>query len=282
MMHTFGMKQAHVYFAGNQDKVQLRSGQVELSEALRTLRSLAERGAAHSPKVDKLVSITSGHFGAARDAGEQTKAIVFASTREAVKDVMEQLQGLRSFGVIPSVFVGQGEAANKTEGKEHARGQTQKEQQAVMQAFRRGEINVLVATCIGEEGLDVSEVDLVVFYDCVSITRMVQRMGRCGRSRAGKCFILASEGKEREGFEKVLGKFNGVKRMMADASRSFKFREEDSPRMLPAGYCPVETLEAVQASPWCGFVLCFLLLCLCVVLVLLCCVRGFDCRLGSC
>ena len=46
-------------------------------------------------------------------------------------------------------------------------GQTQKQQQAVIDSFRRGDINVLVATCIGEEGLDIGAVDLVVFYDSV-------------------------------------------------------------------------------------------------------------------
>ena len=46
-------------------------------------------------------------------------------------------------------------------------GQTQKLQQAVIDSFRRGDINVLVATCIGEEGLDIGAVDLVVFYDSV-------------------------------------------------------------------------------------------------------------------
>jgi ERCC4-related helicase len=46
-------------------------------------------------------------------------------------------------------------------------GQTQKQQQAVVEAFRKGTVNVLVATCIGEEGLDIGSVDLVVFYDSV-------------------------------------------------------------------------------------------------------------------
>lgn len=37
-------------------------------------------------------------------------------------------------------------------------GMAQKEQRAVLQAFRDGEFNTLVATCIGEEGLDIPEV----------------------------------------------------------------------------------------------------------------------------
>lgn len=49
-----------------------------------------------------------------------------------------------------------------------SKGQTQKQQQEVIDAFRKGSVNVLVATCIGEEGLDIGSVDLVVFYDSVA------------------------------------------------------------------------------------------------------------------
>lgn len=38
----------------------------------------------------------------------------------------------------------------------------QKEQRAVLQAFRAGEFNTLVATCIGEEGLDIPEVSSTI------------------------------------------------------------------------------------------------------------------------
>lgn len=56
-----------------------------------------------------------------------------------------------------------------------------------MKAFFAGEFNCLVATCIAEEGLDIGEVDLIVSFDALnSPVRMVQRMGRTGRKRAGK------------------------------------------------------------------------------------------------
>jgi late competence protein required for DNA uptake (superfamily II DNA/RNA helicase) len=37
----------------------------------------------------------------------------------------------------------------------------QAEQKEVLNAFRRGDFNVLVATCIGEEGLDIPEVGVL-------------------------------------------------------------------------------------------------------------------------
>lgn len=50
-----------------------------------------------------------------------------------------------------------------------------------MKDFREGKYNVLVATCIAEEGLDIGGVDLVVNFDTVtSAVRMVQRAGRTG------------------------------------------------------------------------------------------------------
>lgn len=43
-------------------------------------------------------------------------------------------------------------------GKNGGSGMIQKEQQKVLADFRSGEFNTLVATCIGEEGLDICQV----------------------------------------------------------------------------------------------------------------------------
>lgn len=34
-----------------------------------------------------------------------------------------------------------------------------------MEDFKDGKFNVLVATCVAEEGLDIGEVDLIICYD---------------------------------------------------------------------------------------------------------------------
>lgn len=60
-----------------------------------------------------------------------------------------------------------------------------------IQKFRSGGFNVIVATSIGEEGLDIMEVDLVICFDAnVSPLRMIQRMGRTGRKNNGRVDIL--------------------------------------------------------------------------------------------
>lgn len=69
----------------------------------------------------------------------------------------------------------------------------------VIEQFRSGGYNTLVSTCVGEEGLDIGEVDLIVCYDCPkSPIRLVQRMGRTGRLRKGRIVILIAEGKEEQ------------------------------------------------------------------------------------
>jgi len=55
----------------------------------------------------------------------------------------------------PRCFVGQG----STVGASYAL--TQKQQLQIMADFRSGTSNVLVATSIGEEGLDVGEVEMI-------------------------------------------------------------------------------------------------------------------------
>lgn len=67
----------------------------------------------------------------------------------------------------------------------------------VVKEFRCGNYNTLVSTCVGEEGLDIGDVDLIVCYDAhKSPTRLVQRMGRTGRKRKGRIVMLMTEGKE--------------------------------------------------------------------------------------
>jgi len=68
-----------------------------------------------------------------------------------------------------------------------------------MREFRDGGYNTLVSTCIGEEGLDIGDVDLIVCFDAhKSPIRLVQRMGRTGRKRQGRIVMLVTQGKEEQ------------------------------------------------------------------------------------
>jgi Fanconi anemia group M protein len=79
-------------------------------------------------------------------------------------------------------------------GKAGDAGLKQKKQIEVVQKFRDGEFKVLVATRVGEEGLDIAEVNQVIFYDNVpSSIRFIQRRGRTGRKDTGKLVVLIAK-----------------------------------------------------------------------------------------
>jgi len=77
----------------------------------------------------------------------------------------------------------------------------QSQQKEILQDFRDGEYNVLVATSVAEEGLDIPQVGLVVFYEPVpSGVRSIQRRGRTGRADKGQVKVLIAEGTRDEGY----------------------------------------------------------------------------------
>ncbi|QSG12694.1 ERCC4-like helicase [Halapricum desulfuricans] len=111
------------------------------------------------------------------------RVIVFTESR----DTAETLTDFLSEHFATEKFVGQSD----TEGSD---GMTQNEQQATLDRFRAGEFEVLVSTSVAEEGLDVPEVDLVLFYEPVpTAIRAIQRKGRTGRQTEGRVVVLIAE-----------------------------------------------------------------------------------------
>jgi Fanconi anemia group M protein len=108
------------------------------------------------------------------------------------------------------------------------RGLTQKKQSMILDDFRSGSFNVLVATQIGEEGLDIVECDHVIFYDTVpSAIRYIQRRGRTGRKGPGKATILIAKGTRDEAYYWISRR---KEREMAGAIQQFlKTQKERSP-----------------------------------------------------
>jgi ERCC4-related helicase len=115
---------------------------------------------------------------------KRPKALVFTHYRDTARKVVEILT---ENGIKASRFVGQAK-------RELDMGMDQNEQSAILQSFRDGEFDVLVATSIAEEGLDIPQVDLVVFYEPIpSEIRYIQRRGRTGRKSSGRVIILAAK-----------------------------------------------------------------------------------------
>src|SRR5918994_345963 len=112
------------------------------------------------------------------------RAIVFTQYRDTAQHIVDILN---SNCIKASRFVGQAK-------KEGDAGMKQEEQAQTLESFRRGEFSVLVATSIAEEGLDIPEVDLVIFYEPIpSEIRYIQRRGRTGRRASGSVIILAAK-----------------------------------------------------------------------------------------
>jgi len=113
-----------------------------------------------------------------------SRVLVFTQYRDTAQHIVEMLI---KDNIKASKFVGQ----SKRQGDP---GMKQEEQNSILKNFRGGEFSVLVATSIAEEGLDIPEVDLVVFYEPIpSEIRHIQRRGRTGRKNIGSVLILATK-----------------------------------------------------------------------------------------
>jgi ERCC4-related helicase len=123
-----------------------------------------------------------------------SRIIIFATYRDTVQILVDYL---KKNGITGERFVGQA-------SKDAEKGLSQKKQIAALTRFRDGEFKVLIATSVGEEGLDVPSTDLVIFYEAVpSEIRSIQRKGRTGRSRAGRVIVLVTKGTSDEVFRHV-------------------------------------------------------------------------------
>jgi superfamily II DNA/RNA helicase len=110
---------------------------------------------------------------------------VFVKLRDSVKNITNKLKSRPDGLIKPARFVGQ-----STKSKDD-KGLSQKKQLEILEQFKQCHFNVLVSTNVGEEGLDIAECDLVIFYDVVaSEIRFIQRKGRTARHREGKVIIL--------------------------------------------------------------------------------------------
>ena len=141
------------------------------TRAVHLAKEAQSRGIEHS-KIPKLKEILESVPG---------KALIFTSYRDSVDLIFNKLTEM---GISTGILIGK---AGET-------GLKQKEQIEAVQKFRDGIFQVLVATRVGEEGLDIAEVNQVIFYDNVpSSIRYIQRRGRTGRKDTGKLVVLIAK-----------------------------------------------------------------------------------------
>lgn len=133
------------------------------------------------PKVEEIYSLVTQQL----ESKPKSKILIFTEFRDTVENLVGNLSSIENASV--DKFIGQ-----SSRGKR--KGMNQKQQLEQLRRFRSGEINVLVATSVGEEGLDVPSADLVLLYEPVpSAIRAIQRRGRTARQSDGTVKTLIAK-----------------------------------------------------------------------------------------
>lgn len=172
----------------------------------------ADTAKMENPKLESVVKLCEQTVA----KNDDSRIIVFTHFRKTCELVSSYL--LKSSSILrPVRFVGQA-------SKENDIGLSRDEQHKIVEQFRAGKYNVLVATSVAEEGLDIPATDLVVFYEPVpSDIRTIQRRGRTGRARAGAVYILTFEGSRDIGYlYSSARKERQMKRNIAGVSKKVK------------------------------------------------------------
>ncbi|XP_065183878.1 uncharacterized protein LOC135814649 [Sycon ciliatum] len=187
------------------------------------------------PKMAVLKEVVNAHF---REHGESTRVIIFSQFRVSVEEIAATLRATSPLVSIAE-FVGQSNSGSNSEvTSNQGKGLTQKEQQKVLDHFRTGRVNTLVATSVAEEGLDIGSVDLIVCFDVQqSSLRMVQRMGRTGRKRTGKVVVLLVPGIEDKLMAKACDKQKKLAKEIFNHANRLAYYSS-SPRMVPSSVHP--------------------------------------------
>lgn len=234
------------------------------------------------PKLEILIGELSEFY---RDpqASRDSRVIIFTEFRESALDIVSSIE--RIGGVLkPHIFIGQAKEkgkfdesklqkkGSKKKGKKsdpvdtadtaetvdnrtstrtssedaQLKGMNQKMQKELIKRFKTGEYNILVATSIGEEGLDIGEVDLIICYDSTSSPiKNVQRMGRTGRKRDGKVLLLFA-GNEELKFDKAM---NGYEYIQQHIMNNNMIELCERNRILPKDSSPTLVKKFIEIPP---------------------------------
>ena len=187
LIETQGIVPTRKYFERLNREAQSKKG----SKAARSLvaddhvkaaMTLSNRLDEMHPKLGALKDVVAQQLARKPDS----RIIVFTNYRDTAEVVKNTLNTMRD--IRAEKFVGQAK-------KDGQKGLSQREQVQLVTEFVSGTYNVIVATSVAEEGLDIPATDMVVFYEPIpSAIRSIQREGRTGRRRAGRVVVLVTKG----------------------------------------------------------------------------------------
>lgn len=230
------------------------------------------------PKLEIVISELTSFF--ETTSHKDSRVIIFTEFRELALDIVRAIEQQGS-GLKPHIFIGQAKEKEKFDEEKYLtkqkkkrkrknddedddastpaslsskrplssseqaqiQGMNQKTQKELIRKFKAGEYNVLVATSIGEEGLDIGEVDLIICYDSTSSPiKNIQRMGRTGRNRDGKVLLLFA-GNEELKFDKAMGGYEYIQQHIMNGNMVELHQQN---RIIPPQFDPVVKEQKIE------------------------------------
>ncbi|NWR58143.1 IFIH1 protein, partial [Bucorvus abyssinicus] len=149
------------------------------------LKELARKPEYENEKLMKLRNTLMEEF----TKTEEPRGIIFTKTRQSAFALFQWIKDNPKFeevGIKAHYLIG---AGHNSEMKP----MTQNEQREVIDKFRSGNINLLIATTVAEEGLDIKECNIVICYGHVTNEiAMVQARGRARADESTYALVASS------------------------------------------------------------------------------------------
>ena len=158
-------------------------------KSIRTVEKMLKEGLIEDyehPKIIETIEIIKRQISEKPDS----RILIFANYRASINIIVD---ALNKINIDAKKVSAAGLVGHKHKGA--ISGLSAKQQMMLLKHFKEGIINVLVATSVAEQGLDIIDSDLVLFYDCVpDQIRAHQRRNRTVKHRPGKVIILITKG----------------------------------------------------------------------------------------
>ena len=226
LAETQGITPLKIYLDKLEEEAEQEQGGRSAKEMInraeyKDMRKIVDSTNVEHPKVSKTMSIVSKTLIDEPDS----KVMVFTQYRDTCDMMVKKLSTIS--GAKVSRLIGQAKD-----------GMSQKEQVELLDRLRSGDVNVIVATSVGEEGLDISSTNVVIFYEPVpSEIRTIQRRGRTGRKNDGEVYVLVAAGTMDEGIEAASKKKEdtmreNLERLNKELSQGHSFLPDNSQRKL--------------------------------------------------
>ncbi|MBI4158783.1 DEAD/DEAH box helicase [Candidatus Woesearchaeota archaeon] len=148
----------------------------EIKDIMEKNNELIKKGMKH-PKLGILRETAISEL----NSNPEAKIIIFANYRSTIEEILRYIND--EGGIKAVKLIGQ------------KSGLSQKEQIETIKSFAEGKYNVMVASQVGEEGLDICGANLAIMFDQGSSSeiRKIQRYGRVARLESGKIISLLTK-----------------------------------------------------------------------------------------